>query len=292
MQRETEKKLQAVTLLISGGWNASDACETTGLSYATFRKYGCAAAARPNALQGRNEKMIALYREGKTLEEIGLAYGLTRERVRQILAKCGVTKQQGGRSLRARTRDAMRVEKRRAKRDANALETYGCDYDTAVSLNDGLGLRGEGTKSRFFTQQRLSAKNRGIEWKLTFPEWCAFWQDSGKWDLRGRGKGHYCMSRFLDSGAYELGNIKICSNEENIREGYIHTPASERMVLRAGFTKTQQRQIEVYELHRQGKTNKEIAIHLGLAVQYVTNALSYGRRRAKELAAQELQVAA
>ena len=64
------------------------------------------------------------------------------------------------------------------------------------------------------------AKIREIEWKLTFEEWWDIWQQSGVYHLRGRGAGTYCMSRYGDTGAYEVGNVYINSNEQNASEAH------------------------------------------------------------------------
>lgn len=44
------------------------------------------------------------------------------------------------------------------------------------------------------------------------------WLESGRWDRRGPRKGQYVMARHGDKGAYEIGNVRICSQEENHRE--------------------------------------------------------------------------
>lgn len=44
-----------------------------------------------------DREMATLYRQGMTLAEIGLRFGITRERVRQRLALAGVSRTEGGR---------------------------------------------------------------------------------------------------------------------------------------------------------------------------------------------------
>lgn len=44
----------------------------------------------------REGQMAALYAEGKTLQNIGDQFGITRERVRQILARLGVQRRTRG----------------------------------------------------------------------------------------------------------------------------------------------------------------------------------------------------
>ena len=71
-----------------------------------------------------------------------------------------------------------------------------------------------------FSQQRCMAGKRGIEWKLTYGEWMAWWIATGKYHLRGRGKGKYVMCRYNDSGAYELGNIYCDTHKGNLQSAH------------------------------------------------------------------------
>lgn len=72
-------------------------------------------------------------------------------------------------------------------------------------------------RSQFF-DQRVSARWRGIEFKLSFDEWWEIWQKSGHWQERGRGVDKYCMARIGDKGAYEVGNVKIVTGSRNSSE--------------------------------------------------------------------------
>lgn len=49
----------------------------------------------------RTEKMAELYRSGKTLQQIGDMYSVSRERVRQILAPLGFSRESGGSYVRS-----------------------------------------------------------------------------------------------------------------------------------------------------------------------------------------------
>lgn len=166
----------------------------------------------------RAAKMAALYRSGMTLQQIGDKYGLSRERVRQLMTKHEGMRQDGGgqhcKAVAKRQRSA-------ADRDAKYLSKYGCTFDQYVEVRtigremvrDGAGIYQ--TPLRAFLSQRNNAKARGIYWDLTFWQWWTIWQESGKWELRGRARDAFVMSRFGDAGAYTAGNVYIGTLAEN-----------------------------------------------------------------------------
>jgi hypothetical protein len=68
---------------------------------------------------------------------------------------------------------------------------------------------------------KKNAKMRGNAFLLTFEEWLDIWTESGKFEQRGRGSLNYCMARHGDVGPYAIGNVRICTNRENIKEGAV-----------------------------------------------------------------------
>lgn len=155
----------------------------------------------------RRNKMAEMYRQGITLAKIGEQFKMTRERVRQIIAALGMNHKSGGATVLASSkRDA-----REQAREARYLSEYGLPYAVVVQLR-------KDRVTHAFQAQRQSAANRGIAWGLTFAQWFAVWQTSGKLHLRGKGKGKYLMSRVNDAGGYELGNVHIQLATENSKE--------------------------------------------------------------------------
>lgn len=69
-----------------------------------------------------------------------------------------------------------------------------------------------------YQQQMLQARQRGIPWEFTFDEWWSLWQESGKWEMRGKRAGQYVMARRGDIGPYSSANVYICTAEENHTE--------------------------------------------------------------------------
>lgn len=168
---------------------------------------------RGPAADERAAEMANLYRSGKTLEQIGLQYGLTRERVRQILKSTGVKKTDRGGVKEAAV---ARTEERRMRaviENAKALDRFGLtsnEYRQLRRMNREMREQGRGnwtTPTYAFTMQKNNAKRRGIEWKLTLAEWWAIWQASGKWDERGRGR--YGLLRHGNTGPFVIGNVFV-----------------------------------------------------------------------------------
>ncbi len=154
----------------------------------------------------RNNYIIYSYSRGKTLQELGDEFGLTRERVRQIIARFG--KIEGGVTIRSRRKVALDE----AKRDVHCLEKRGCTWKQYVAL------RAMRRPTRAFSQQRRNASDRGIRWELTLWEWWCIWKESGHWEERGRDGGAYVMCRFGDVGPYAVDNIYIATSNQNGRD--------------------------------------------------------------------------
>lgn len=152
-------------------------------------------------------KMASMFRQGITLAKIGEQFGITRERVRQLLKKQGIVGADGGQRFTTRKRSVDKA----AVADAKSILKWGVPHAKLTQL------RAEGVIQSFKNHVRNAAA-RGIAFKLTFPQWFAIWQTSGKLDQRGRGKGKYVMSRIKDDGCYEIGNVHIQSAVENSRE--------------------------------------------------------------------------
>lgn len=69
-----------------------------------------------------------------------------------------------------------------------------------------------------FRYQRARARQRNIDWLLSFDEWYSWWQSTGHWHERGITSGKYVMSRYGDIGPYSLDNIFCQTRDDNCRE--------------------------------------------------------------------------
>lgn len=70
-----------------------------------------------------------------------------------------------------------------------------------------------------FSVHKHNAHSRGVEFTLTYEQWWAIWQKSGKWKKRGNRKGCWCMCRLGDEGAYAQGNVFIGAWDTNQADG-------------------------------------------------------------------------
>jgi len=177
----------------------------------------------------RVEAMVTQFRSGQTLQEIGDQYQLTRERVRQILASAGITREEGGASIKRQLKSSARERANKARRDASAIAIYGCTHDELMRCNEHRPLCAKGAASRMYSYQRKNAFGRGIPFKISFPDWLRVWQESGKFNMRGCGHNKYVMSRFGDKGAYEVGNVFIQDADQNNREYALRRYGKEKL---------------------------------------------------------------
>ena len=176
---------------------------------------------KPNTTQSeRSIAMCAMYQQGLTLQKIADQYGVTRERVRQVVSKAG--------QARAGVRMRQRVA---AAKSATADRAFASRIDQkwGVELDLWRELRASGVIGAFETQ-RQNSKRRGIAWGLTFAEWYSIWQASGKLHLRGKGIGRYCMSRIKDEGGYELGNVHVQLSTKNSQDAVAKWRGKEKAI--------------------------------------------------------------
>lgn len=85
-------------------------------------------------------------------------------------------------------------------------------------------------RGRYITHKH-NAQRRKVPWEFTFETWWDMWEKSGKWELRGRGEGKYCMARKGDIGPYNPGNVEIKLSVDNSKEAAMGVMADNEKVV-------------------------------------------------------------
>lgn len=154
----------------------------------------------------REERMAISFRTGKTLAEIGAEHGITRERVRQLLKKLGITGNGGGVQARKRKKVASRA----ASLDEKSMKRYGM---TREEIRRAKGTYGRRIVDTYRFHKHNAIGTLKAEWDLLFVDWLACWVASGHMAERGRGRGYY-MVRKDRRLPYRVGNIEVIRGSE------------------------------------------------------------------------------
>lgn len=156
---------QTLTDLVEQGKTQKEIIEKLKIHPRTLRKYLEMFGLKPirpvsyNAVpEGRNEEMLQFYLENNSMQKTGEKFGITRERVRQILKANGISK------WKNRTRIFQPFKKSRSKtltskeRFWNRVERLGVDdcwlwQGSSYNNRGHISLRGLGYKTRLYTYQ-------------------------------------------------------------------------------------------------------------------------------------------
>lgn len=204
-----------------------------------------------NPMIERSAVMADRYRGGETMNEIGAAFGITRERVRQILRRMGISAAEGGAAVIAKMRAAGKASMKAAEDEQRCRERYGIGYQDFLAIPDAARCA--------YVRQRSNAAARFIGWEFNLSTWWAVWNASGRWDERGL----YVMARHGDQGPYSPENVRICNRAENSREARAHDRRT---------TAAQERRERIQKLKALGLSNAQIAERLGIATVTVWKA--------------------
>ena len=203
-----------------------------------------------NCSSSTHEQWAALFRSGLTQKEIALRFGVTAQAVGKAIRRLGVSRIEGGKSELARRYTSPRKpahiewirrfeagETMTSVADSSGvsltavekvLRRFGADFDrheeSLFERTNGVSVSRFGSISAAkralekFQVQRMRAKNRGVGWEMTFPEWWSIWESSGRWEERGIRMGSYVMARTGDVGPYAVWNVRIDTARNNLSE--------------------------------------------------------------------------
>jgi DNA-binding CsgD family transcriptional regulator len=166
----------------------------------------------------RELAMCEMYRAGRTLQQIGDVFGVTRERVRQLIRPMGVARKDGGRAQAVAAAKRARQDRLAAAREAKAMRTYGCGYAEAKRLNFGMQFADIGSPAYAYMRDRCNHTRHGGIFALTFPQWISLFESAGGIWNRGRFAGGLVLGRIDKSGDFVMGNVHVITLDENCRD--------------------------------------------------------------------------
>lgn len=153
------------------------------------------------------DTVLILSKEGKTLQEIGDMYGVSKEQIRQVLARYfpDLERTERGASLKAR--------KKKQVYQASLQEKYirpGWVHETDLAR----------AMSRCFTRKKQNAKNSKWSWEITkqdvvFPMVCPILGITIDWFTEYRTDNSPSFDRIDPTKGYIPGNVVICSWRAN-----------------------------------------------------------------------------
>ena len=133
-------------------------------------------------------------------------------------------------------RAAKWAKDNRDRNNATRRKAYEVDPDRVLA--EVYAWREANPELYAYTNHKSHAKRRKVPFLLTFEEWWSLWDASGKFTERGHKKGQYVMARFRDEGPYAIGNVRICTVEENHAEAWKLKPDRHRHRRKSASSKT------------------------------------------------------
>lgn len=209
----------------------------------------------------RVERLVRKYTtERCTLEDLGQEEGVTRERVRQLLWKAGITSNQ---SYRRSVSGSVRKEtERRLKREKHCQAIYGCSWEEVKRLTGRevfTNLRSHPLVKAYF-HHRGVAKRNIIPWEIALPEYAEIL--SPILDRFGLGRKQLVLRRKDPLGPFSKGNLEVMTLAESSFKTGGFDKGRKVMCLRK-MRAAEERVFKTVEMLNAGHTQKEIAAAVG-----------------------------
>ena len=175
------------------------------------------------------QKIARRYLSGGTCTAIADEVGLTAERVRQILRALGISRVQGGVSLRTARRQLLQDKERLRKLERTARRNYRCSHEEVERVLAEWRAISPAYRRlphwshrsplhRFRVFHASASRHRRRRVALTLPEWWAVWKDSGHWKNYGRGRRRHHMEVRNPTRPVDIRNVLVTSSFETANE--------------------------------------------------------------------------
>lgn len=221
----SDRRERAIAMRLAGSTLQVIATELS-VSVSTAYKLVQGLARKPKRTQPTRREcaIISAYRSGRTFRDVGKEFGIVGERVRQIVRRFGVTRDEGGMFVKQFLKTAVRQQIKQTsieRQERTCLAKWGLSLE---QYREHVATFGNTSTPRSpmdrYKCQRANAGKRGIAWQITFSEWWRVWCESGRWNECGPGSG-YCMARHGDDGPYSVDNVYICTIGQNFSDAWL-----------------------------------------------------------------------
>lgn len=165
------------------------------------------------SIEERARYYYKLYKN-HTLQEIGDMEGISRERVRQVMAVLGVSAEDGIAYKRRQKRRKEREKEKQKKKDRQCKRSYGCTWEefSKITGNDE-GISRDSRIVQMYHTHKRNAQRRHIKWELSLPEYYEI--IAPHLDNFGLRKSGLVLSRQDKRKGFTKNNTKLMTLSEN-----------------------------------------------------------------------------
>lgn len=165
--------------------------------------------------------MARMARKGRTLQEIGDLYGISRERVRQLIGDL-VPREKRGIAITAKEnrkrRNQEKCENTTRWRTKSCREIFGCTLEEYKKINGGLAPRSR-IILKYVRKRQNVLNNLDDKWDLSLVDYYELWEKSGKRRSIGKTKDKYCLTRKDLTKGFTKDNCIITTKTKSSQAG-------------------------------------------------------------------------
>lgn len=165
--------------------------------------------------------MARLSRQGMTLQAIGDIYGITGERVRQLIGDL-VPREKRGIAITAKEnrkkREQEKLNNTTRWRTESCKTIFGCTLEEYKKINGGLSPRSDFVM-RYVEKRKNVLSHADAEWNLSLVDYYKLWKESGKRRSIGKEKHKYCLTRKDLTKGFTKDNCIITTKTKSSQAG-------------------------------------------------------------------------
>lgn len=222
----------------------------------------------------RAKRLAKLYVEQAIpLEAIGAQEGITRERVRQLIASVGVGVKDSGLRRYFDEQKRIRAASALEHKEARCQKVYGCNLATFYRLSGALEFGRRGALVKKFWEHKINAERVRSLWEITLEQYAEIVGPH----MEELGRGKKLLRRIDARQDFTPSNVEVITAQEHGKKvngfAVAHARSIEKhKVLIAERIKTAK------QLYNSGLSRAEIARRMEVSAATISNYLARARR--------------